>query len=141
MNLESIGHAAYNYGVVLWRAIARSGPAHLTCGASPLLFGVLPPDLGMAHSMVTASLLGGAVLAAVLFLGEHLTAINCVGLVVLVLGVALFNYTKYKKVITGQAMGTRTAQGHEKGELRAERHEAHDGERACAHGQPADTAW
>lgn len=50
VNLESIGRAAYN------SAIARSGPAHLTCGASPLLFGVLPPDLGMAHSMVTASL-------------------------------------------------------------------------------------
>lgn len=56
------------------------------------------------------------------------------GLVVLVLGVALFNYTKYKKVITGQAVGTRAAQDHEKGELRAEHHEAHDGERAVLMG-------
>lgn len=65
-----------------------------------------------------------------MFLGEHLTYINCVGLVVLVLGVALFNYTKYKKVITGQAVSTRAPVDYEKGELRAERHEAHNSERA-----------
>ena len=65
-----------------------------------------------------------------IFLGEHLTYINCIGLVVLVLGVALFNYTKYKKVVTGQAVGTRPPVDYEKGELRAERHEAHNSERA-----------
>jgi len=70
------------------------------------------------------------VLAAVLFLGEHLTYINCTGLVVLVLGVALFNYTKYKKVITGQAVSTRAPVDYEKGDLRVERHEAHNSERA-----------
>ena len=69
-------------------------------------------------------------LAAVIFLGEHLTYINCIGLVVLVLGVALFNYTKYKKVVTGQAVGTRAPVDYEKGELKAERHEAHNSERA-----------
>ena len=90
------------------------------------------PGYGTQHG--DGQLAGGAVLAAVLFLGEHLTAINCVGLVVLVLGVALFNYTKYKKVITGQAVGMRAAQDHEKGEPRAERHEAHDGERAVLMG-------
>ena len=69
-----------------------------------------------------------AVLAAVLFLGEHLTYVNCIGLVVLVLGVALFNYTKYRKVIMGQAVSAPAA--HEKGSARAERREAHDSERA-----------
>ena len=72
----------------------------------------------------------GVVLAAVTFLGEHLTYINCIGLVVLVLGVALFNYTKYKKVITGQAVSTRAPVDYEKGEVKAERHEAHNSERA-----------
>ena len=71
-----------------------------------------------------------AVLAAVLFLGEHLTYVNCIGLVVLVLGVALFNYTKYRKVIMGQVVSARAPPDHEKGGARAERHEAHDSERA-----------
>ena len=78
----------------------------------------------------TENLFAGAVLAAVTFLGEHLTYINCIGLVVLVLGVALFNYTKYKKVITGQAVSTRAPADYEKGEMKAERHEAHNSERA-----------
>ena len=75
-------------------------------------------------------LAGCAVLAAVLFLGEHLTYVNCIGLVVLVMGVALFNYTKYRKVIMGQVVSARAPADHEKGGARAERHEAHDGERA-----------
>lgn len=65
-----------------------------------------------------------------IFLGEHLTYINCIGLVVLVMGVALFNYTKYKKVITGQVVSSRAPPDHEKGELRMEKHEAHNSERA-----------
>ena len=73
---------------------------------------------------------GCAVLAAVLFLGEHLTYVNCIGLVVLVLGVALFNYTKYRKVIMGQVVSARAPPDHEKGGARAEKHEAQDGERA-----------
>lgn len=69
-------------------------------------------------------------LAAVLFLGEHLTYVNCIGLVVLVLGVALFNYTKYRKVIMGQVVSARAPADHEKGSARAERQEAHDSERS-----------
>ena len=39
-----------------------------------------------------------AVLAAVLFLGEHFSEVNAVGLCVLILGVVLFNVTKYRKM-------------------------------------------
>ncbi|KAL2052818.1 hypothetical protein ABVK25_007059 [Lepraria finkii] len=59
-------------------------------------------------------------LAAVTFLGEHLTYINCIGLVVLVLGVALFNYTKYRKVIMGQAVSTLAPADQAEGEMKAE---------------------
>ena len=41
-------------------------------------------------------------LAAVTFLGETFSAVNGVGLCVLILGVVLFNYSKYKKVGSGQ---------------------------------------
>ena len=37
-------------------------------------------------------------LAAVTFLGETFSRVNAVGLCVLILGVVLFNYSKYKKV-------------------------------------------
>ena len=39
-----------------------------------------------------------AVLAAVLFLGEQFSEVNAVGLCVLILGVVLFNVTKYRKM-------------------------------------------
>ena len=42
-------------------------------------------------------------MAAVTFLGESFSFINGVGLVVLIMGVALFNYSKYQKILTGQA--------------------------------------
>ena len=42
------------------------------------------------------------VLAAVAFLGESFSRINAAGLAVLVAGVALFNYTKYRKVAAEQ---------------------------------------
>ena len=41
------------------------------------------------------------VLAAVAFLGEDFTAVNAAGLAVLIAGVALFNYTKYRKIAAG----------------------------------------
>lgn len=51
--------------------------------------------------------LSTAVMAAVSFLGESFSAINGVGLVVLIGGVALFNWTKYQKMLSGQAKGAR----------------------------------
>lgn len=42
-------------------------------------------------------------MAAVIFLGEDFSFINGIGLVVLVAGVALFNYTKYQRLISGEA--------------------------------------
>ncbi len=42
-------------------------------------------------------------MAAVIFLGESFSFINGVGLVVLIMGVALFNYNKYQKILSGQA--------------------------------------
>ncbi|KAK9915304.1 hypothetical protein WJX75_007302 [Coccomyxa subellipsoidea] len=47
------------------------------------------------------------VMAAVTFLGESFSFINGVGLVVLIMGVALFNYNKYQKILSGQAPGSR----------------------------------
>ena len=44
-----------------------------------------------------------AVMAAVTFLGEEFSAVNALGLLILIFGVLLFNYTKYKKIISGQA--------------------------------------
>jgi hypothetical protein len=44
-----------------------------------------------------------AVMAAVVFLGEDFSFINGVGLVVLICGVALFNYTKYQRIVSGEA--------------------------------------
>lgn len=41
--------------------------------------------------------------AAVVFLGESFSRINALGLCVLVAGVALFNYSKYRKIASGQA--------------------------------------
>ncbi len=52
-------------------------------------------------------MLGVAVMAAVTFLGESFSFINGVGLVVLIMGVALFNYNKYQKILTGKAPGGR----------------------------------
>lgn len=46
-------------------------------------------DVCVQARLLITALVGSAVLAAVLFLGEHLTYINCIGLVVVVLGVAL----------------------------------------------------
>ena len=46
-----------------------------------------------------------AVLAAVTFLGESFSVVNGVGLGVLIAGVALFNWTKYQKMASGQAKG------------------------------------
>ena len=48
-----------------------------------------------------------AVLAAVVFLDESFSVVNGVGLGVLIAGVALFNWTKYRKMATGQAKGAR----------------------------------
>ena len=39
-----------------------------------------------------------AVVSAVLFLGERFTAVNALGLVILILGVVLFNWTKYRRL-------------------------------------------
>lgn len=41
--------------------------------------------------------------AAVVFLGESFSRINALGLCVLVAGVALFNYSKYRKIASGRA--------------------------------------
>lgn len=43
-----------------------------------------------------------AVLAAVLIMGDRLTAINTVGLAIVIVGVLLFNCYKYRKMRTGQ---------------------------------------
>jgi len=60
------------------------------------------------------------VLAAVTFLGESFTAINAAGLGVLICGVALFNWTKYRKVMAaaeggGDAVAAPTSSGGESG--------------------------
>ena len=44
-------------------------------------------------------------LAAVVFLGESFSVVNGIGLAVLIAGVALFNWTKYRKMASGQAKG------------------------------------
>ena len=44
-----------------------------------------------------------AVFSAVLFLGENFTAVNAVGLCILILGVVLFNWTKYQRLKTADA--------------------------------------
>ena len=46
-------------------------------------------DVCVQARLLITALVGSAVLAAVLFLGVHLTDINCIGLVVVLLGVAL----------------------------------------------------
>lgn len=51
----------------------------------------------------------GAVVAAVLFLGEEFYLINGMGLAVLVMGVFWFNYTKYKKVAAGEIKPSKSA--------------------------------
>lgn len=48
-------------------------------------------------------------MAAVFFLGESFSFINGVGLVVLICGVALFNWFKYQKIVSGQAKGGKPA--------------------------------
>ena len=40
-----------------------------------------------------------AVISAVIFLGDSFGFINAVGLVVLICGAALFNYSKYKRMV------------------------------------------
>ena len=50
-----------------------------------------------------------AVAAAVLFLGEGFTWVNACGLLVLIAGVVLFNYLKYKKIKSGQIRPLPTA--------------------------------
>ncbi|KAK9819261.1 hypothetical protein WJX81_007119 [Elliptochloris bilobata] len=45
------------------------------------------------------------VVAAVVFLGESFSRINALGLCVLVAGVFLFNWSKYRKIARGQARG------------------------------------
>ncbi|CAK0780864.1 hypothetical protein CVIRNUC_005201 [Coccomyxa viridis] len=108
----------------------------MLCGGTIAFFMVWTEFAVIASTSALTFMIAGTfkelvtVLAAVLFLGEHLTYVNCIGLVVLVLGVALFNYTKYRKVIMGQVVSARAPTDHEKGGARAERHEAHDGERA-----------
>ena len=42
-------------------------------------------------------------MAAVIFLGETFTPVNALGLCILILGVALFNYIKYKKLRAGES--------------------------------------
>jgi hypothetical protein len=44
-----------------------------------------------------------AVFSAVLFLGENFTAVNAVGLCILIFGVVLFNWTKYQRLKTADA--------------------------------------
>jgi hypothetical protein len=57
-----------------------------------------------AVGVLTTGVLGlSPVMAAVMFLGEDFSFINGIGLVVLVAGVALFNYTKYHRLISGEA--------------------------------------
>jgi len=48
-------------------------------------------------------------MAAVAFLGESFSAVNALGLAVLVAGVFLFNWTKYRKIARGQARGGKPA--------------------------------
>ena len=43
-----------------------------------------------------------AVMAAVAFLGERFTVINGVGLCILIAGVVLFNFLKYRKIRAGE---------------------------------------
>ena len=43
-----------------------------------------------------------AVMAAVTFLGERFTVINGVGLCILIAGVVLFNFLKYRKIKAGE---------------------------------------
>jgi len=49
-----------------------------------------------------------AVVTAVIFLGDDFGFINAVGLVVLVFGAGLFNYSKYQKMVEKDKSLTRT---------------------------------
>lgn len=53
--------------------------------------------------MYIDSFRGVTVMAAVVFLDEDFSYINGIGLIVLIAGVALFNYTKYQRLISGEA--------------------------------------
>lgn len=53
---------------------------------------------GQWFQNVTESVMPHAVFSAVVFLGERFTAINVLGLVILILGVVLFNWTKYRRL-------------------------------------------
>jgi hypothetical protein len=46
-------------------------------------------------------------MAAVFFLGESFSFVNGVGLAVLICGVALFNWFKYQKIVSGEAKGSK----------------------------------
>ena len=49
-----------------------------------------------------------AVISAVIFMGDDFGFVNAVGLVVLVFGAGLFNYSKYQKMVEKDKMLTRT---------------------------------
>ena len=70
--------------------VTGNSPSHPCC---------LVLAMAVPLALLIASL--PAVMAAVIFFGDAFAFINGVGLAVLILGAALFNYNKYKKISTG----------------------------------------
>ncbi len=60
----------------------------------------------MAYSVVIRYVLFFAVLSAVIFLGDNFGFINAIGLVVLVFGAGLFNYSKYQKLVEREKLAS-----------------------------------
>eukprot|EP00884_Botryococcus_braunii_P017261 jgi/Botrbrau1/4218/Bobra.0044s0018.2 len=104
----------------LWNALPESpyfnsGTALLTTAGLILMGGLLAflmvwtEFTVIAYTSALTFMVAGTfkeivtVMAAVIFLGEDFSFINGIGLVVLVAGVALFNYTKYQRLISGEA--------------------------------------
>lgn len=50
-------------------------------------------------------------MAAVLFLGERFTLVNALGLLILICGVGLFNFIKYRKLRAGELPSAAAAPG------------------------------
>lgn len=86
---------------------------HVASAASYLLdMSCMCCSMAMPHSALDPCKFSVAVMAAVAFLGEDFYFINGIGLVVLVAGVAVFNWTKYRKhLVTVSERGSRTPRG------------------------------
>ncbi|KAK9828533.1 hypothetical protein WJX72_000627 [[Myrmecia] bisecta] len=103
----------------LWEVLPTSPyfetPGHLLVTAGLLLFGGVIAFLMVwvefkviSETSALTFMVAGTfkeivtVMAAVVFLGEDFSFINGVGLLILISGVVLFNYTKYRKMVLGE---------------------------------------